>query len=113
MKLRTIQHPGVEINEYDLSTRPSYDTGINGVVFGYTSKGPLYEYTKITSLTEFINIYGEPQTEPEVYLYIAVQSIIANGGVPLVSRLPYANSQCRNYNCIQYKIVLNTLYKWR
>lgn len=107
MKLRTIQHPGVEINEYDLSTRPSYDTGINGVVFGYTSKGPLYEYTKITSLTEFLNIYGEPQTEPEVYLYMAVQSIIANGGVPLVSRLPYANSQCKNYNCIQYQIVKN------
>ena len=105
MKLRTIQHPGVEINEYDISTRPSYDTGINGLVFGFTAKGPLYEYTKITSLTEFIDIYGEPQTEPEVYLYIAVQSIIANGGVPLVSRLPYNNTQCKNYKCIQYKLV--------
>jgi hypothetical protein len=30
---------------------------------GYTDKGPIYDYTWLTSEAEFISVYGEPTNE--------------------------------------------------
>ncbi len=100
MNVRTIQHPGVETREIDLTEyfAATPVTNINNAyVMGFTQKGPIYDCSWITSQAEFLAVYGEPKTEAERYLYYAVQSILANGGNPIVSRMPYDNKQCKTY----------------
>ena len=83
MNVRSIQHPGVETREIDLSeyfSSPAATSINNAYVMGFTQKGPIYDCSWITSQAEFIAVYGEPKTEAERYLYYAVQSILANGG---------------------------------
>ena len=70
---------------------------------GFTDKGPIYDYSWITTRNEFIRIYGEPQTEAEKYLYYAVESILNNGGTPIVGRMPYDNKQCKAYKALKIK----------
>lgn len=100
MNVRSIQHPGVEVREIDLSeyfSSPAATNINNAYVMGFTQKGPIYDCSWITSQAEFIAVYGEPKTEAERYLYYAVQSILANGGNAIVSRMPYDNKQCKTY----------------
>ena len=100
MNVRSIQHPGVEVREIDLSeyfSSPTATSINNAYVMGFTQKGPIYDCSWITSQAEFIAVYGEPKTEAERYLYYAVQSILANGGNAIVSRMPYDNKQCKTY----------------
>lgn len=87
MNARTIQHPGIEIHEIDLTEYQGSVTTNNAYVIGFADKGPIYDYSWITTRSEFINLYGEPQTEAEKYLYYAVQSILSNG----------RNSSCCSY----------------
>jgi hypothetical protein len=70
---------------------------------GFTDKGPIYDYSWITTRNEFIRIYGEPTTEAEKYLYYAVESILNNGGTPIVGRMPYDNKQCKAYKALKIK----------
>jgi hypothetical protein len=80
MNGRTIQHPGIEIREIDLSEYQNMPiTTNNAYVMGFTDKGPIYDYSWITTRNEFIRMYGEPTTEAEKYLYYAVESILNNG----------------------------------
>ena len=39
------------------------------------------------------------------YLFYAVQSILNNGGTPLVARMPYDNKQCKAYKALKIKYV--------
>ena len=103
MNARTIQHPGIEIHEIDLTEYQNTITTNNAYVIGFADKGPIYDYSWITTRSEFINLYGEPQTEAEKYLYYAVQSILNNGGTPLVARMPYDNKQCKAYKGLKIK----------
>ena len=57
---RTIQSPGVEINEIDLSLRPNLPVGTSVLVAGFSDKGPSDETIQVTSLSEFEQIYGLP-----------------------------------------------------
>lgn len=103
MNARTIQHPGIEINEIDLTEYRDTVTTNNAYVIGFTDRGPIYDYSWITTRSEFINLYGEPQNEAEKYLYYAVQSILNNGGTPIVARMPYDNKQCKAYKGLKIK----------
>jgi hypothetical protein len=103
MNARTIQHPGIEIREIDLTEYKDTVTTNNAYVIGFTDRGPIYDYSWITTRSEFINLYGEPQTEAEKYLYYAVQSILNNGGTPIVARMPYDNKQCKAYKALKIK----------
>lgn len=103
MKARTIQHPGIEINEIDLTEYRDTVTTNNAYVIGFTDRGPIYDYSWITTRSEFINLYGEPQNEAEKYLYYAVQSILNNGGTPIVARMPYDNKQCKAYKGLKIR----------
>jgi hypothetical protein len=103
MNARTIQHPGIEIREIDMTEYKDTVTTNNAYVIGFTDRGPIYDYSWITTRSEFINLYGEPQTEAEKYLYYAVQSILTNGGTPIVARMPYDNKQCKSYKALKVK----------
>ena len=103
MNARTIQHPGIEIREIDMTEYKNTVTTNNAYVIGFSDRGPIYNYSWITSRSEFINLYGTPQTEAEKYLYYAVMSILNNGGTPVVSRMPYDNKQCKAYKALKIK----------
>ena len=97
MNARTIQHPGVEMRQIDMSDYRDAIIVNNAYIIGFADKGPIYDYSWITTQSQFLKIYGKPQTEAEKYLYYAVTSVLNNGGTPVVARMPYDNKQCKAY----------------
>jgi len=88
---RTIQSPGVEINEIDLSLRPNIATGTTVLATGFADKGPTDEVIQVTSLSEFEQIYGVPTTPAERYFYHTVKPIFNSQANILTYRLPYGD----------------------
>ena len=86
---RTIQSPGVEINEIDLSLRPNIPAGTSILVPGFADKGPTDEVIQVTSLSEFEQIYGLPTTPAERYFYHSVRPLFNSPANILAYRLPY------------------------
>lgn len=87
--MRTIQSPGVEIREFDLTSRLATFAGTDVFVTGFADKGPTDEVIKPTSLREFEAIYGVPKTAAERYFYYSVDPLIRAGANVYVSRMPY------------------------
>jgi len=91
MAKRTIQSPGVEIREQDLSLRTPTPAGTTVYVTGYTDQGPTDEVLSVTSLSEFEQIYGNPKTPAERYFYHTVKATFNSSANLLVNRLPYGS----------------------
>ena len=62
---RTIQSPGVEIREVDLTLRPVVNQGTSVFIAGFANQGPIDEVLQPTSLSEFEQIYGVPTNAAE------------------------------------------------
>ena len=86
---RTIQSPGVEIKEVDLSLRPNIPVGTTVFIPGFSNQGPTDELLTVSSLSEFEQIYGLPQNAAERYMYHTVKAVFQSPANVLVSRLPY------------------------
>lgn len=93
---RTIQSPGVEINEVDLSLRPDLPAGTNILIPGFSPAGPVDEVIQVASLSEFEQIYGLPTNAAERYFYHTVRSSFQSPGNIFVSRLPYGSGSGDN-----------------
>lgn len=94
----TLQSPGVQVNERDISLSPILPTGTNIFVTGFTSKGPTEEVIQVTSVTEFEQIFGTPTTPAERYMYYTVKQILLGGSGNLyVTRLPYGTGLGAGY----------------
>ena len=87
--MRTIQSPGVEIREFDLTSRLATFAGTDVFVTGFTPKGPTDEIIRPSSMREFEAIYGIPQTPAERYFYYSVEPLINAGANVYLSRIPY------------------------
>lgn len=90
---RTIQSPGVEINEIDLSSRTSFPIGTNILIQGFSSNGPTDETLTVSTFSEFETIYGTPTNAAERYFYHTVKSAFNSPANILVNRLPYGNQK--------------------
>jgi len=88
---RTIQSPGVEIKEIDLSLRPALALGTTVLAAGFTDRGPTDEVIQVTSLSEFEQIYGAPTTPAERYFYHSVRPLFNSPANILTYRLPYGD----------------------
>lgn len=86
---RTIQSPGVEIKEVDLSLRPQLPVGTTVFIPGFANQGPTDELLTVSSLSEFEQIYGLPSNAAERYMYHTVKAVFQSPANVLVSRLPY------------------------
>ena len=53
--------PGVQVKEIDNSGLPEAPIGIGPLVIGRTQRGPGMRPVRVTSMSEFINIFGNPQ----------------------------------------------------
>lgn len=89
MSKRTIQSPGVEINEVDLSLRPNINVPTTSLIMGFAPQGPIDEIIQVTSFSEFEQIFGKPGNAAERYFYHTVKAAFQGRGEILVSRLPY------------------------
>ena len=89
--VRTINSPGVEVREIDISTRAVTPVGTNVLVTGFAPQGPTYEVVDLSSLSEFELVYGTPTNAAERYFYYSVKQLFTNGGNPTIktARLPY------------------------
>ena len=62
MSRRTIQSPGVEIREIDLTQRAAGPVGTSVFIAGFSNQGPTDEIFNVGSFSEFEEIYGKPTT---------------------------------------------------
>lgn len=103
---RTIQSPGVEIREVDLTLRPVINQGTSVFVTGFASQGPIDEVLQPTSLSEFEQIYGTPTNAAERYFYHTVKAAL-QGPVQLkVSRLPYGEDKGEGFATWRYSALV-------
>jgi hypothetical protein len=110
--MRTIQSPGVEIREFDLTSRLATFAGTDVFVTGFADKGPTDEVIRPSSLREFEAIYGVPKTAAERYFYYSVDPLIRAGANVYVSRMPYGASTGEGfgsyYGALVYPVVAVT-----
>ena len=108
--MRTIQSPGVELSEIDLSLRPSLPVGTNVLIAGFSQKGPTEEVIEITSTSEFEQVYGAPTNAAERYFYHTVKAVKSSPANAFVYRLPYGGEGdngdvADRYSALVYPIV--------
>ena len=107
---RTIQSPGVEINEIDLTLRPVTVEGTSVFIAGFANQGPIDEVIQPTSISEFEQIYGSPTNSAERYFYHTVRNVLNSSPARvLVSRLPYGvhkgdGFQTWRYSALAYPV---------
>lgn len=89
MARRTINSPGVEIFERDLSLRVPQNIGTNVFVTGFANQGPTDEVLKITTRDELEQIYGVPTNSSERYFYYTIRELLNSPANIYTFRLPY------------------------
>ena len=96
MAKRTIQSPGVEIRESDLSLR-TQQTGTTTYVAGFASEGPTDEVVGLGNIAEFEQVFGTPKTPAERYFYHTSRAALNSNGKLLVNRLPYGEDSGQGF----------------
>ena len=109
---RTIQSPGVEINEIDLSLRPDLPVGTNILIPGFSPAGPVDEVLQVASLSEFEQVYGLPTNATERYFYHTVRAAFQSPGNIYVTRLPYGADRgdtiaSKHYSATLYPVAIS------
>lgn len=106
---RTINSPGVEIREIDLSNRTNIPTGTSVLVTGYAPQGPTDDIVNITSIAEFEQVYGVPTNAAERYFYYSAAQVLAANANVVVSRVPYGSGSgdgfANSYTALAFPIV--------
>jgi len=102
---RTINSPGVQIREIDISNNQSNQTGTTVFVPGFAAQGPTDETLQISSLSELEQIYGIPSTPAERYFHHSCREILNSPAQLLTSRLPYGSGSGEGF-ANQYSALL-------
>jgi hypothetical protein len=97
MAMRTINSPGVEIGERDLSLRVPTRAGTHVYVTGFSKQGPADEVISVSSYTEFEQTYGNPTTPAERYFAHTVKAALDSTARVKVNRLPYGGGSGRGF----------------
>ena len=106
---RSINSPGVQIIETDLSQYQQIIGGTTVYVPGFAAQGPIDETLLITSISELEQVYGSPQSPAERYFYHTCKQVLNSPGTLLTSRLPYgANTGegfAEQYSALLYPVL--------
>lgn len=92
LRKRTIQHPGFEFFETDMSIYKEYQQNTDALVVGYFAKGPILEPVALANLSDYTVYFGVPSSEAEIYAYSGIEKVINSGGTVTAMRLPYNNA---------------------
>lgn len=106
---RSINSPGVQINEIDLSQYIQPQVGTQIYTMGYASQGPTDEVIQITSASELERIYGIPETPAERYFHYTCRELLNSPGTLLTTRLPYGSGSGAGFTN-QYSALLYPVY---
>jgi len=110
---RTIQSPGVQISEVDLSLAASLVAPTNILIPGFAPKGPTSEPIQVSSLSEFEQVFGTPTNAAERYLYHTTKAVFQSPANVTVYRLPYGTGAgigySSQYSALVYPVVAATL----
>jgi len=103
---RTINSPGVQITETDLSRYVDTLTPRTTIfVPGFAAQGPTDEILSITSISELETVYGKPETAAERYFHYSCREIINTPATLLTTRLPYGSGSGADF-ANQYSALL-------
>ena len=91
MAQRTIQSPGVEIRESDLSLTAPANVGTNMYVTGFAQQGPIDEILNITTKQELLQIFGPPTNSSERYFHYSISQLLNSPATVYAGRLPYGS----------------------
>ena len=108
MSRRTIQSPGVEIREIDLSQRPAAAVGTSVFIAGFSNQGPTDEIFNVGTFSEFEEIYGKPTNAAERYFYHSTKQVFQSDANVYVSRLPYGSGTgqgTEKYSALVYPVI--------
>lgn len=103
---RTIQSPGVEIREVDLSLRPVVNQGTSIFITGFANQGPIDEILEPTSISDFEQVYGTPTNAAERYFYHTVKAALQSPVQLKVSRLPYGAAKGEGFSSWKYSALV-------
>ncbi len=109
--MRTIESPGVEIREIDLSLNTELPVGTTVFCAGYAPQGPTDELVNVTSISEFEQIYGQPENAAERYFYHTCKQVMQANGTLLVTRLPYGSGGGEGYTS-NYSVLSFPCFPW-
>lgn len=110
---RTIQSPGVEIREKDLSLRVQTPVGTNILIPGFAPQGPTGEPILVTTISEFESIFGQPNTAAERYLYYSMKEAVNSNANVWCVRIPYGSGRegtgwTKSYSALFYPMSSTT-----
>jgi hypothetical protein len=105
---RSINSPGVQITEKDLSEYIQPTTGTSVYAVGFAGQGPTDEVLSITSVSELEQIYGVPETAAEKYFHYTCREILNSSASLLTTRLPYGSGSgagfANQYSALLYPV---------
>ena len=110
MSRRTIQSPGIEIREIDLTQRPAAPLGTSVFIPGFSNQGPTDEVLNVGTFSDFEEIYGKPTNSAERYFYHSVKQVFNSDANVYVSRLPYGTGDglsdaSNKYTALVYPVI--------
>lgn len=98
--IRTLQSPGYEGREIDITTRTTFPTGTSVLVMGYANKGEAFEPINISSASDLEINFGTPTNEAERYFHYGCREILNENGTLVAAKIPYSNIMDANYKFI-------------
>lgn len=105
---RSINSPGVQITERDLSEYIQPTVGTSVFAVGFASQGPTDEVLNITSSSELEQIYGVPESAAEKYFHYTCREILNSSASLLTTRLPYGTDSgagfANQYSALLYPV---------
>ena len=105
----SIQSPGVQIIETDLSQNITIPGGTYVFIPGFAPQGPTDELIQVTTISEFEQIFGTPTTPAERYFYYNSQAVLNSNGNLLTTRLPYGSGNgdafASQYSALLYPVL--------
>jgi hypothetical protein len=106
---RSINSPGIQIIETDLSLYQQVNVGTTVFLPGFAPQGPIDDVLLVTSISEFETIYGIPETAAEKYFYYSAKEILSSPATLLTTRLPYGSGSgdgfATHYSALLYPVI--------
>lgn len=103
--MRTIKAPGIQVNEIDKSDYSTNSfTGTTVLIPGFTTKGDDYSPMYFSSMNNFLEVYGYPETLAEKYFYNAAKEVFNSGNLLIGAKLPYDNKSLNNFTYTRYTV---------
>jgi hypothetical protein len=102
---RSINSPGVEIIETDLSQYQQIGGATTVFIPGFAAQGPTDEILLVSSAAELEQIYGSPTTPAERYFFYSAKEVLNSPATLLTTRLPYGSGSGIGFDT-QYSALL-------